>query len=50
VFLKAVKNEPFSGWHQKEFSAQTSSAEGYQKKTLTMNKLEKKSQTSNQIK
>ena len=52
AFWKAVKNEVFEVWDQKEFSAQRRSAGNYEKRqTLTENFLkEKESQTSNQMK
>jgi len=51
AFLNAVKNEPSSGWHQKDFSAQTSSAKEYWRRRLMMNILEKKkpNQQSNKV-
>ena len=52
AFWKAVKNEVFGVWHQKEFSAQRRNAESYQKiQALTENFLrQKEGQTSSQMK
>ena len=52
AFWKAVKNEVFDVWHQKEFSAQRRSAESYEKRRiLTINCLrQREGQTSNKMK